>query len=417
MDIPRPNAAKEKRRKRIIIASVVAVALIGVTFALSRLKPAAPTVERNLVWVGTVKRGPMVRQVRGLGTLVPEEIRWIASRTEGRVDRIVLRPGALVTPDSVILVLSNPTVVENATSAESQLKSADAELANLKVTVEKGVLDAEAALARAKSEFELTRLQAEVNDELFKDGLVSALELRRSKVAAEDANTQYTIEQKRYAFTKEMIAPQLAVKDAEVDRIRAQAKLRRDEADALSVRAGMPGVLQVLPVEVGAQVQPGANIARVADPARLKAEVRIPETQAKDIQIGQNASIDTRNGIVAGRVSRVDPSVQNGTVTVDVSLTGELPKGARPDLSVDGTIELERLDDVIFVERPAFGQERSTVGIFKLDADGVYGTRSQVQLGRSSVNTIEIVGGLQPGDRVILSDMTQYDANERIRLN
>ena len=417
MDIPRPNAAKEKRRKRIIIASVVVVALIGVTFALSRLKPAAPTIERNLVWVGTVARGPMVRQVRGLGTLVPEEIRWIASRTEGRVDRIVLRPGALVTPDSVILVLSNPTVVENATSAASQLKSAEAELANLKVTVEKGVLDAEAALARAKSEFEITRLQAEVNDELFKDGLVSALELRRSKVAAEDANTQYTIEQKRYAFTKEMIAPQLAVKDAEVDRIRAQAKLRRDEADALNVRAGMPGVLQVLPVEVGAQVQPGANIARVADPARLKAEVRIPETQAKDIQIGQNASIDTRNGIVAGRVSRVDPSVQNGTVTVDVSLTGELPKGARPDLSVDGTIELERLDDVIYVGRPAFGQERSTVNIFKLDADQVYAARVPVQLGRSSVNTIEIVSGLQPGDRVILSDMTPYDANERIRLN
>jgi HlyD family secretion protein len=406
MDIPRPNAAKEKRRKRIIIASIVAVALIGVTFALSRLKPAAPTVERNLVWVDTVKRGPMVRQVRGLGTLVPEEIRWIASRTEGRVDRIVLRPGALVTPDSVILVLSNPTVVENATSADSQLKSAEAELANLKVTVEKGVLDAEAALARAKSEFEITRLQAEVNDELFKDGLVSALELRRSKVAAEDANTQYTIEQKRYAFTKEMIAPQLAVKEAEVDRIRAQAKLRRDEADALNVRAGMPGVLQ-----------PGANIARVADPARLKAEVRIPETQAKDIQIGQNASIDTRNGIVAGRVSRVDPSVQNGTVTVDVSLTGELPKGARPDLSVDGTIELERLDDVIYVGRPAFGQERSTVNIFKLDADQVYAARTPVQLGRSSVNTIEIVSGLQPGDRVILSDMTPYDANERIRLN
>jgi HlyD family secretion protein len=417
MDIPRPNAAKEKRRKRIIIASIAGVALIGVTFALSRLKPAAPTVERNLVWVDTVKRGPMVRQVRGLGTLVPEEIRWIASRTEGRVDRIVLRPGALVTPDSVILVLSNPTVVENAISASSQLKSAEAELVNLRVTVEKGVLDAEANLALRKSEFEITRLQAEVNDELFKDGLVSALELRRSKVAAEDANTQYTIEQKRFAFTKEMIAPQLAVKEAEVDRIRAQAKLRRDEADALNVRAGMPGVLQVLPVEVGAQVQPGANIARVADPARLKAEVRIPETQAKDIQIGQNASIDTRNGIVAGRVSRVDPSVQNGTVTVDVSLTGELPKGARPDLSVDGTIELERLDDVIYVGRPAFGQERSTVSIFKLDADQVYAARVPVQLGRSSVNTIEIVSGLQPGDRVILSDMTPYDANERIRLN
>lgn len=417
MDIPRPNAAKEKRRKRIIIASSGAAALIGVTFALSRLKPAAPTVERNLVWIGDVKRGPMVRQVRGLGTLVPEEIRWIAARTDGRVDRIVLRPGAIVTPDSVILVLSNPTVMEAATSAESQLKSAEAELANFKMTLQKGVLDAEAALANAKSAYETNGLQAQVNDELFKDGLVSTLELRRSKVAAEDASTLYEIEQKRYAFTKESIAPQLAVKEAEVDRIRAQAKLRRDEADALSVRAGMPGVLQVLPVEVGAQVQPGANLARVADPTKLKAEVRIAETQAKDIQIGQIASIDTRNGIAAGHVSRIDPSVQNGTVTVDVSLEGELPRGARPDLSVDGTIELERLDDVIYVGRPAFGQERSTVGIFKLDSEGVYATRTQVQLGRSSVNTIEIVSGLHPGDRVILSDMTQWDANERIRLN
>jgi HlyD family secretion protein len=414
MDIPRPNAAKEKRRKRIITASIVAVALIGVTFALARLKP---TVDRNLVWIGDVKRGPMVRQVRGLGTLVPEEIRWIAARTDGRVDRIVLRPGATVAPDSIILVLSNPTVVEAATSAESQLKSAEAELGNFKVTLQRGVLDAEAGLANAKSAFETNKLQAEVNDDLFKDGLVSNLELRRSKVAAEDASTLYEIEQKRYAFTKESIAPQLAVKDAEVDRIRAQAKLRRDEADALSVRAGMPGVLQVLPVEVGAQVQPGANLARVADPTRLKAEVRIAETQAKDIQIGQVASIDTRNGIVTGHVSRIDPSVQNGTVTVDVSLEGELPRGARPDLSVDGTIELERLDDVIYMGRPAFGQERSTVGIFKLDLDGNYATRTQVQLGRSSVNTIEIVNGLRPGDRVILSDMTQQDANERIRLN
>jgi HlyD family secretion protein len=417
MDIPRPNAAKEKRKKRIIAGSLAAVALIGVTVALSRLKPAAPTVDRNLVWIGEVKRGPMVRQVRGLGTLVPEEIRWIAARTEGRVDRIVLRPGAQVTPDSVILVLSNPTVVEAAVSAESQLKSSEAELGNFKMTLEKSVLDAEATLARAKSEFETTRLQAEVNDSLFKDGLVSALDLRRSKVAAEDASTQFDIEQKRYAFTKESIAPQLAVKEAEVDRIRAQSKLRHDEADALNVRAGMPGVLQVLPVEVGAQVQPGANLARVADPARLKAEVRIAETQAKDVQIGQVASIDTRNGIVAGHVSRVDPSVQNGTVTVDVSLDGELPRGARPDLSVDGTVELERLDDVVYVGRPAFGQERSTVQIFKLDADGVYAVRTPVQLGRSSVNTIEIVGGLRPGDRVILSDMTPQDANERIRLN
>jgi HlyD family secretion protein len=417
MDIPRPNAAKEKRRKRIIIASVVAVALIGVTFALARLKPAAPTVDRNLVWIDNVKRGPMVRQVRGLGTLVPEEIRWIAARTQGRVDRIVLRPGAPVTADSVILVLTNPSVEQAAVDADSQLKSAEAELTNLKVQLQKSVLDAEASLASVKSEFETTRLQAEVNDELFKDGLVSALELRRSKVAADDASTRYQIEQKRFAFTHESIAPQLAVKEAQVDQVRAQAKLRRDDADHLAVRAGMTGVLQLEPVDVGQQVEPGVNLARVADPTRLKAEVKIAETQAKDIQIGQPSSIDTRNGLVDGRVARIDPSVQNGTVTVDVTLTGALPKGARPDLSVDGTIELEHLDDVIFVGRPAFGQERSTVGIFKLDSDGVYATRTQVQLGRSSVNTIEIVAGLQPGDRVILSDMSQWDANDRIRLN
>jgi HlyD family secretion protein len=417
MDIPRPNAAKEKRKKRIIIASVAAVALLGVTYALSRLKPAAPTVDRNLVWIDTVKRGPMVRQVRGLGTLVPEEIRWIAARTQGRVDRIVLRPGAPVTPDSVILVLTNPSVEQAAVDASSQLKSAEAELTNLKVQLQKSVLDAEASLASVKSEFETTRLQAEVNDELFKDGLVSALELRRSKVAADDASTRYQIEQKRYAFTKESIAPQLAVKEAQVDQVRAQAVLRRDDADHLSVRAGMTGVLQLEPVDVGQQVEPGANLARVADPTKLKAEVKIAETQAKDIQIGQPASIDTRNGIVDGRVARIDPSVQNGTVTVDVTLTGALPLGARPDLSVDGTIELEHLDNVVYVGRPAFGQERSTVGIFKLDPDGVYATRTQVQLGRSSVNTIEIVSGLQPGDRVILSDMSQWDANDRIRLN
>ena len=417
MDIPRPNAAKERRKKRIIIASVAVVALLGITFALSRLKPAAPTLDRNLVWIGTVKRGPMVRQIRGLGTLVPEEIRWIAARTQGRIDRIVLRPGAVVTADSVIVVMTNPAVEQAAVDAASQLKSAEAALANTKVTLQGNVLTAEAALASAKSNYETTRLQAEVNAELFKDGLVPSLTLRSSQVAADDAKTQYEIAQKRYDFAKESIAPQLAVQEATVDQARAQAKLRLDDADHLQVRAGMAGVLQLLPVDVGQQVEPGTNIARVADPTKLKAEVKIAETQAKDILIGQLASIDTRNGIVDGRVARIDPSVQNGTVTVDVSLTGALPKGARPDLSVDGTIELEHLDDVVYVGRPAFGQERSTVGIFKLDADGVYATRTQVQLGRSSVNEIEIVGGLQPGDRVILSDMSQYDANDRVKLN
>jgi len=417
MDIPRPNAAKEKRRKRIIYGVIAGVALIGVTVVLSRLKPAAPTVERNLVWIDTVKRGPMVRQVRGLGTLVPEEIRWIAARTQGRVDKIIIRPGALVEPGTLILELTNPDVESAAANAESQLLAAEAQLSNLKVQLESTLLQAEAAASRAKSTYETAKLQAQVREELFRDGLVSELELRLTKATADEAKVSNEIEQKRYAFAKESIAPQLAVQQAEVARLRSLAKLRQEELDALKVRSSMTGVLSALPVEVGAQVQPGTNLARVADPSRLKAEVRIAETQAKDIAHGQVAFIDTRNGVVEGRVARIDPAVQNGTVLVDVTIVNELPRGARPDLSVDGTIELERLDDVVYVGRPAFGQERSTVGIFKLDPTSTDAVRTQVQLGRSSVNTIEIVNGLQPGDRVILSDMSQWDSNDRIRLN
>ena len=417
MDIKRPDQSKARRRRRILLGVIGTVVLAGITIMLARLKPAAPTVKRGEVWVDTVKRGPMVRQVRGSGTLVPEEIRWIAARTQGHVERIVLRPGAIVDPESVLLVLSNPDVEQAAAGAESQLKAAEAELVNLEVQLRSGVLQAESAAASAQAAYEQSKLRSEVNAELFKDGLVSSLEMRLSKVTAQHAETANEIEKKRFAFSKDSIAPQLAVKAAQVDRLRAEAKLRRDEVNALSVRAGMKGVLQVLPVEVGATVQPGANLARVADPTRLKAQVHIAETQAKDILIGQLAQIDTRNGVVEGKVVRVDPSVQNGTVTVDVTLDGELPRGARPDLSVDGVIELERLENVIYMGRPIFGQERSTIKIFKLDGEGVYAFRSPVQLGRSSVNTVEIVEGLQPGDRVILSDMSQYDANERIRLN
>lgn len=417
MDIARPDQSKAKRKKRIIIGAIALSALVGITVLLAQLKPAAPTVERNLVWIDTVKQGQMLRQVRGLGTLVPEEIRWIAARTQGRVDKIILRPGAIVTPDSVILVLANPDVQQAAVSADSQLQAAEAELANMKVTLQSSVLQAESVAASARADFEQTRLRAEVNEALFKDGLVSDLERRLTQVTAAQAATRNGIEQKRFAFAQEAIAPQLAVKQAEVDRLRAQAKLRHDELDALTVRSPMNGVLSALPVEVGAQVNPGFNIARVADPTKLKAEIRVAETQAKDILIGQPAEIDTRNGIVAGRVGRIDPAVQNGTVTVDVFITAELPKGARPDLSVDGTIELERLDNVVYVGRPAFGQEKSQVGIFKLDAEGSYAARTQVKLGRSSVNTIEVVSGLVPGDKVILSDMAQWDANDRIKLN
>jgi HlyD family secretion protein len=417
MDIPRPSQAKAKLRKRLIYGGIAVIAIIAITIGLARLKPAAPTVDRNTVWIGDVKRGQMLRNVRGLGTLVPEDITWIAARTQGRVEKIILRPGAQVQPDSVIMILTNPDVVRAAADADSQLKAAEAELANLKVQLQSGVLAAESTAASAKAEFETAKLRAEVNEQLFKDGLVSALDLRLSKVTADQAETRNEIEQKRYAFTKDSTAPQLAVKAAEVDRLSSQAKLRHEELDALTVRAGMVGVLQLLPVEVGAQIQPGGNLARVADPQKLKAEVRVAETQAKDILIGQSASIDTRNGIVAGKVSRIDPSVQNGTVTVDVTFTDPLPKGARPDLSVDGTIELERLDDVIYVGRPAFGQENSTVSIFKLDPSGSYAVRTPVQFGRSSVNTIEVIQGLQPGDRVILSDMSAQDSADRVRLN
>jgi HlyD family secretion protein len=417
MDIQRPSQAKAKLRKRIYLGSAAGLALVAITVALARLKPAVPTVDKSLVWVATVQRGPMVRQVHGPGTLVPVDIRWIAARTQGRVEKLVLLPGATVEPDSIIMVLSNPDVTQAALDTQSQLNAGEAEYANLKVTVQRDVLQSESDAAAAKASFEETRLSAQVNDELFKDGLVSELALRLSKVTAEQADTQHSIAQKRYQFEKDSVAPQLAVKEAEVDRLRAQAKLKLAEADALNVRAGMKGILQIVPVEVGAQVLPGANLARVADPTHLKAQIQIAETQAKDVLIGQPAEIDTRNGIVSGKVARIDPSVTNGTVTVDVALPTELPLGARPDLSVDGVIELERLNDVVFVGRPAFGQEHSTAGIFRLDADGVYATRTQVQLGRSSVNTIEVVRGLEPGDKVILSDMSQGDAHDRIKLN
>jgi HlyD family secretion protein len=322
MDIPRPNAAKEKRKKRILYSSIAVVALIGITVVLSRLKPAAPTVDRNLVWVDTVKRGPMVRQVRGLGTLVPEEIRWIAARTQGRVDKIILRPGAIVEPGTLILELANPDVESNAANAESQLRAAEAQLVNLSTQLQSGLLAAEANFARSQSAYETTKLRADVQQELFRDGLVSELELKLSQANARDAATTYEIEKKRYEFAKDSIKPQLAVQEAEVERLRSMARLRKDELEALKVRATMAGVLSALPVEVGAQVNPGTNLARVADPTKLKAEVRIAETQAKDILIGQLASIDTRNGIVEGRVVRIDPAVQNGTVTVDVTLIG-----------------------------------------------------------------------------------------------
>ncbi|MBA2242981.1 MAG: HlyD family efflux transporter periplasmic adaptor subunit, partial [Chthoniobacterales bacterium] len=416
MDVPRAGVAKAKRKKRIIMISAVVLGLILATFGLSRLKPAVPSIDRSTVWIDTVKRGPMVRQVRGLGTLVPEEIRWIAAITEGRVEKIVVRPGAHVEPDTVLLELTSPEVEQAARDAVLQFKAAEAELTTLRATLQRELLEQESSAARVHSEYQQARMEAETNDNLSKNGLVADLTHKTSKIKAEDLAARDAIEQKRWDFAKNNIEPQIASKQAAVDQVKANAQMKKDQMEQLKVRAGFTGVLQQLPVEVGQRVTPGTNLARVADPTKLKAEVKIAETQAKDIQINQPASIDTRNGIVAGHVVRVDPAVEQGTVRVDVALDGELPKGARPDLSVDGTIELERLDNVVYVGRPAFGQENNTVGIFKLVAGTSEAVRTPVKLGRSSVNTIEIISGLEPGDQVILSDTSAQDAHERIRL-
>ncbi len=417
MDVPRAGVAKKKRRQRIILVALVVLGLILATFGLSRLKPAVPSVDRSTVWVDTVKRGPMVRQVRGLGTLLPEEIRWIAAQTEGRVEKIVVRPGATVEPDTILLELGSPELEQQARDAELQFKAAEAELTTLRATLQRDLLEQESNAARVHSEFQQAKMEAETNDNLAKNGLVAALTHKTSKIKAEDLAARDAIEQKRFDFAKQNIEPQIASKQAAVDQVKALAQLKQNQVNALKVRAGFAGVLQQLPLEVGQRVVPGANLARVADPTKLKAEIKIAETQAKDIQINQPASIDTRNGIVAGHVVRVDPAVDQGTVRVDVALDGELPKGARPDLSVDGTIELERLDNVVYVGRPAFGQENNTVGIFKLVAGSSEAVRTPVKLGRSSVNTIEIISGLEPGDQVILSDTSAMDAHDRIRLN
>jgi HlyD family secretion protein len=417
MDVPRPNVARQKRKRRILIISATALGLIVVTFAISRLKPAVPSIDRSSVWIDTVKRGPMVRQVRGLGTLLPEEIRWIAANTEGRVEKIVIRPGARVEPDTLLLELTSPELEQAARDAELQAKGAEAELTTLRATLQRELLDQESIAARVRSEFQQAKMENETNENLKKNGLVADLVYRTSQVKVAELANRDAIEQKRYAFARDSIEPQLAAKQAAVDQAKQAAQLRINQVEALHVRAGMSGVLQQLPLEVGQRVLPGANLARVADPTKLKAQVKIAETQAKDILIGQKATIDTRNGVVEGHVTRVDPAVEQGTVTVDVAFDGPLPKGARPDLSVDGTIELERLDNVIYVGRPAFGQENSTVGIFKLIAGSSEAVRAPVKLGRSSVNTIEIVTGLQPGEQVILSDTSAWDSHDRLRLN
>lgn len=417
VDIARPaTVARQKKIRRAIIGVAGLAVIIFITVAVSRLKPAAPSVDRATVWIDTVKRGEMLRQVRGSGTLVPEEIRWIPATTSGRVENIVLRPGAQVKPDTVILELSNPDLQQSVKEAQLSFQSAQANYQNRKAELESALLSQQSEVAGVQAQYNNAALNLEANEKLSKDGLISEIQLKQSRSAEAELKNRLNIAQKRLTMTTEGVKSQLAPQDAAVDQTRAAYELRVRQLDDLKVKAGMTGVLQLVPVERGQQVAPGTNLARVADPTNLKAELRIAETQTKDIKVGQLAEVDTRNGIVKGRVSRMDPASSGGTVGVDVILEGALPPGARPDLSVDGTIQLERLANVIYVGRPAFGQENSTVSLFKVGADGE-AMRTNVKLGRSSVNQIEIVDGLQPGDQVILSDMSAQDAFDRIRIS
>jgi HlyD family secretion protein len=416
MDIQRPSNAKAKKIKRASYVIVAVLVIAGVTLGLSRLKPAAPSVDRGTVWTDTVKRGPMLREVRGLGTLVPLDIHWIAALTTARVDKIVIRPGHLVEPNTVILEMSDPAVAQTLVDAEFQAKGAEADLANLKVQVNSELMNQKAIEAGVRSDYEQAKLQHEVDVKLFNEGIDADVTQKLSKVREDQLKIRLDLEEERTRVAADSAQARLQAQQAHVEQARAMYSLRKSQADALHVRAGITGVLQLLPVDVGQSVAVGTNIARVADPKKLKAEIKIAETQAKDIVIGQNATVDTRNGIVKGHVIRIDPSVVNGTVTVDVGIDDPLPLGARADLSVDGTIELENLKDVLYVGRPVHGQTDATISLFKVLPDDSDAERVNVKLGRSSVNTVEILNGLQVGDKVILSDMSQWDAVDRIRL-
>lgn len=418
MDIARPEIKRQKRRRQIIWAIVALVVLVVVTVGVSRLKPASPTVERSTIWTDTVKRGSMLRQVRGLGSLIPshEDVRQIPAETEATVIRIVKLPGSRVDADTVLVEMSNPQLEQEALDAQLQVKAGEAEYQSLKVKLQSDLMNQRAGAATVGAQYNEAQRQAQTDKSLYDLGVISGLAAKASEGRAEEMVTRNKIEDQRLQINEKAIASQLAVQQAKVDQMRALAQLKQQQLQRLKVKAGVAGVLIDLPLQVGQHVLPGAELAKVVQPNHLMAELKIPETQARDVQIGEPASIDTHNGVIQGEVSRVDPAVQNGTVTVDVKLTGELPKGARPDLSVDGTIDLEKLENVLYVGRPAFGQENSTISMFKLDPAGNAATRVQVKTGRASVNLIELQSGLKEGDTVVLSDMSRWDNTDRVRL-
>ena len=421
MDVPRPFAARDRRRRQVSFAGVGLLLIGSISMGVAKLKPAIPSVERSSVWIDSVKRGSMVRQVRGLGTLTPDEIRWIPALTDGRVEKILLRPGMPVKADTLILILSNPTVEQLAFDAEWKLRAEQAQYHNLEVTLQSQVLDQEANTAKAEQEAEDAQMKANTDSELEKAGVVSLQASAISTRSARQLTIRADIEKQRYANAQKQLDAQLAAQKARVEEARAAYNLQEKQKSMLQVRAGMEGILQNLSLngntlQEGQQVTAGATIARVANPKRLKAELKVPETQAKDVQLGQAAQIDTHNGVIQGRVIRIDPSVQNGTRTVDVALEGELPDGAVPDLSVDGTVDLERIANALFMARPAFGGEKSTIGVFRFEPDGKTASRVQITIGRSSVSSVEILQGLKEGDEVVLSDMSRWEQYERIRL-
>jgi HlyD family secretion protein len=428
MDIQRKDVGRRKLIRIIAIVVIGIVVVAGVTVGLAKLKPAAPGVEMSTLWPDTVKRGPMLRDVRGLGTLVPEDTMLITAITDGRVQRILIRPGTPVKADSVVMIMTSPELENQLVSAEYSLKAAEANYQNLKVTLEKTLLDMQSTAAQVGADYNTAKLEADRDASLAKEQLLPTVDAKISQVKAQQLGERFQIEQKRLSINADAERAQLDAQKVTVEQLRANYNLVKSQVDQLKVKAGFDGMLQALPppmtpVEEGQKVTAGTPLGKVAQPSRLKAELKIAETQVKDIAIGQPASIDTRlagggsNGLIEGHVARIDPSILNGTVTVDVALKGPLPAGSRPDLSVDGTIQLEKLDDVLYVGRPVFGQQDSTVQLFKIDPDGKYASKVKVTFGRSAVNTIEVKDGLKVGDKVILSDMSTYDAYDRIKLN
>jgi HlyD family secretion protein len=414
VDIARTPA--HRGRKRLLYGGLAVLGVALATAGLRSLKPAAPSVDRAAIWIDSVQRGPLLIEVRGPGTLVPERVRWISAVTAGRVEKRLAEPGQEVNSDTELLELSNPDVQLEALESERQLTVAQGDRVNMRTTLETTRLNQEGNVAAAKSAYLDAQRNAEASSDLARKELISSMEASRAQDRVVELQTRYEVEEKRLAVMTEATDSQLRLQDAQVSRLRAVVDFQRERIRSMKVMAGAHGVLQELPLEVGQWAQSGAVLARLVEPGRLKAVLRIPETQAKDLTMGQPAAIDTRNGIVKGAVARIDPAVQNGTVTVDVRLEGEMPRGARPDLSVDGTIQVERLDNVLHVGRPAYGQSNSTVGLFKLAPDGREATRINVRLGRTSVNTVEVLGGLQPGEKVIISDMSRWDGVDRVRV-